>query len=84
MAETGEIIKVVVAMDFSEAIMEQLRQVSPRLDIEQHFPDVPDTVWEEVEILYTLRMLPEPAQVPRLRWMFTNSRATTSTTGRFG
>ncbi len=64
-----EPIRVMVAMDFSDEIMEMLRAVSPRLHIERHHPNVPDSAWSEVEVLYTLRSFPEPAQAPRLRWI---------------
>lgn len=62
-------IKVVVAMDFSDDILEQLRAVSPRLRIERHFPKVPDSAWADAEVIYTVRDLPEPEQAPRLRWI---------------
>ncbi|MEZ4670135.1 MAG: D-2-hydroxyacid dehydrogenase [Anaerolineae bacterium] len=67
-----EPIHVVVAMDFSDEIMEKLRAVSTRLQIERHFPNVPDTVWADAEILYTMKHFPEPAQAPRLRWIQTH------------
>lgn len=66
-----EPIRVVVAMDFSDEIMAELRAVSPRLHIERHHPNVPDSVWADTEILYTWRHFPEPAQAPRLRWIQT-------------
>jgi len=66
-------IHVVVAMDFSDEIMAKLRAISPRLQIERHFPNVPDAVWPQTEILYTQRSFPEPAQAPRLRWLQTHS-----------
>lgn len=62
-------IRVVVAMNFSDEIMAQLQAVSPRLVIERHFPNVPDAIWPEAEVLYTLRKFPDPAQTPRLRWI---------------
>lgn len=68
-----EPIHVVVAMDFSDEIIAKLRSISPRLQIERHFPNVPDSVWPQTEILYTLRNFPEPAQAPRLRWIQTHS-----------
>ncbi|MBZ0300827.1 MAG: D-2-hydroxyacid dehydrogenase [Anaerolineae bacterium] len=64
-----EPIHVVVALDFSDEIMDQLRAVSPRLHIERHFPKVPDSAWADAEILYTVRELPDPDQAPRLRWI---------------
>jgi phosphoglycerate dehydrogenase-like enzyme len=62
-------ISVVVAMNFSDEIMTQLQAISPRLHIERHFPNVPEGLWGEVEILYSLFHFPEPTQVPRLRWI---------------
>lgn len=66
---TDKKINVIVANDFSDAIMEQLHNISPRLHIVRHYPDVPQTAWEECEVLYTVRHYPEPEQVPRLRWI---------------
>jgi phosphoglycerate dehydrogenase-like enzyme len=62
-------IPVIVAMDFSDEIIEQLRSVSPRLRVERHFPYVPERVWENAEILYTGRNFPSPTQAARLRWI---------------
>jgi phosphoglycerate dehydrogenase-like enzyme len=70
MAEANnDLIHVVVAMDFSDEIMEQLRTISPLLHIERHFPNVPEHVWADAEVLYTLNRFPDPAQAPRLRWI---------------
>jgi phosphoglycerate dehydrogenase-like enzyme len=62
-------IQVIVAMDFSDALIERLRAVSPRLRIERHHPAVPEKAWAEAEIAYTLRTFPQPEQAPRLRWV---------------
>jgi phosphoglycerate dehydrogenase-like enzyme len=64
-----EPIRVVVAADFSDEIMEKLRDVSDRLHVERHFPDVPDSVYEDAEVLYTIWNFPEATQAPRLRWI---------------
>ncbi len=66
---TDEKIHVVVAMDFSDDLMAQLRAVSPRLHVERHFPSVPDDAWAHAEILYTLQSFPGPGQAPNLRWI---------------
>jgi phosphoglycerate dehydrogenase-like enzyme len=65
----NDLIHVIVAMDFSDAIMEQLRGISPRLQVERHFPSVADHDWADAEVLYTLNRFPDPAQAPRLRWI---------------
>jgi phosphoglycerate dehydrogenase-like enzyme len=62
-------IKVIVAMDFSDDIMAQLRAVSPRYHIERHHPNVPEAAWADAEIIYTTHRFPEPSQAPRLRWI---------------
>jgi phosphoglycerate dehydrogenase-like enzyme len=62
-------IKVIVALDFSDEIMAQLRAVSPRYHIERHHPNVPESAWADAEVLYTIHRFPEPAQAPRLRWI---------------
>ena len=66
---TQEVLHVIVAADFSDEIMQQLRSISDRFEIERHFPEVPDSVFAEAEILYTIRHFPEPEQAPRLRWI---------------
>lgn len=62
-------IKVVVTVDLSDDLLDELREISPKLHIERHFPDVPEAVWGETEVLYTINRFPEPAQAPRLRWI---------------
>ncbi len=74
MSDADNTINVIVAIDFSDEIMEQLREISPRLKFERHFPTVPDSAWADAEVLYTLgRDLPDPAQAPRLRWIQAHS-----------
>lgn len=73
MAEVVEPIHVVVAMEFSDAIMERIRAAAARapvpVKVERFTPNVPDRAWAEAEILYTLRTFPQPSQAPRLRWI---------------
>lgn len=69
-----ELLHVTLAIDFSDEIVEMLRQVSPKLIIERHFPEVADEVWERTDILYTTgRLIPEPHQAPHLKWVQLNS-----------
>ncbi len=72
MSDTDK-INVTIALDFSDEIIADLREVSSRLNIERHFPDVPDDVIANTEILYTTRYYPEPEQAPKLRWIQMNS-----------
>ena len=69
MAQNAAPISVIVAMNFSDAIMQELRAISPRLQIERHHPAVPERAWQEAEVLYTLNTFPAPEQAPRLRWI---------------
>ncbi len=62
-------INVTLAIDFSDEILADLREVSPRLNIERHFPDVPDDVIANAEVLYAGRYFPEPENAPLLRWI---------------
>jgi phosphoglycerate dehydrogenase-like enzyme len=69
----NEKINVVVAIDFNESIMERIQEVSPRLNVMQHFPDVPPSIWAITEVLYTVRHYPQPEDAPMLRWIQLNS-----------
>lgn len=74
--KNAEIINVLVAMDFSDEIMQQIRNLSPRLNVVQHIPNVPESAWADIEVLYTVRDYPEPEQAPMLRWIQLNSAGT--------
>lgn len=67
------IINVVLAIDFSDEIIDRLRRVSPRLNIERHFPTVPEGVWARADVVYTTSIVPEPQQAPNLKWIQLNS-----------
>lgn len=70
MSDTNDnTIRVLVAMDFSDEIIQQLQNISDRLVIERHFPDVPEAACTRAEVLYTMRHFPEPEQAPCLRWI---------------
>ncbi|HLY26586.1 MAG TPA: D-2-hydroxyacid dehydrogenase [Aggregatilineales bacterium] len=66
-------LNVLVLVEFSDSIMEQLKSISPRLKFTRKAAksagDVPGDVWAEVDILYTGSILPEPDAAPRLRWV---------------
>ena len=74
MTDSEHKIQVLVAADFSEELMEQLHAVSPRLSIHQQYRDIPDSTWEQVEVLYSANSVyPDPEIVPNLRWIQLNS-----------
>jgi phosphoglycerate dehydrogenase-like enzyme len=63
---------VLVAASFPEPLMEKIRAVSPKLQVQQI--DLPDGRWPEskstdAEIYYTFRGIPDVAQAPHLRWV---------------
>lgn len=64
-----ERIFVTLAIDFSDDILLELREISPRLHIERHYPDVPPDVIARTEALYTVDFYPEPEGAPKLRWI---------------
>jgi phosphoglycerate dehydrogenase-like enzyme len=68
-----EKINVTLAIDFSDEILADLREVSSRFHIERHFPEVPDEVIANTEILYTTGYYPDPEIAPKLRWIQMNS-----------
>ena len=71
MADDKPVI-VTLAMDFSDAIVAELGEISPRLQVERHFPTVPSDVMARTEALYTTGFFPEPEQAPKLRWIQLN------------
>src|SRR5690242_15245280 len=69
-------LNVLVLVDFSDAIMDRLKTVSPRLKFTRKaikaVNEIPADVWASVDILYSMGVLPEPESVPRLRWLQTH------------
>lgn len=60
---------VIVALDFSDELMEHIRLSAPQFHFVRHFPDVPESLWHDAQILYTVRRLPRPEQAPNLKWV---------------
>lgn len=69
----SEPVQVLITMHFPENLVSKLRAVSPRLKINlsraRKPEDIPADVWAQVEVLYTNKVLPAPAQAPKLRWI---------------
>jgi len=65
----AEPIHVTTVMDFEDDILTELREISPRLQVERHFPKVPLEVIARTEVLYTNDYFPEPEQALKLRWI---------------
>jgi phosphoglycerate dehydrogenase-like enzyme len=66
-------IKVLTTVQFSPELMERIEAVSPRLEVNAlqagDLAELPNEAWEDVEVLYTHKLLPEPDQAPNLRWI---------------
>lgn len=66
-------VEVLITVPFPESVMDALRVVAPRLRFtvtnKSRPEDIPNDVWQRTEILYTSRILPNPEQVPNLRWI---------------
>jgi len=66
-------IEVLVTIPFAEPLMARLQAVSPRLRFTVRAARRPEDIenedWAKAEVLYTDRVLPLPAQTPRLRWV---------------
>ncbi len=66
-------VEILSTVAFPEPLLEQLREISPRVRVKmqpvQQATEIADEVWEKTEVLYTATVLPEPAKVPNLRWV---------------
>lgn len=71
--ERNSPIEVLVTIPFSEAEIQRLRDLSPRLRITvqpvREPAEISKEVWARTEVLYTDRVLPQPEQVSALRWV---------------
>lgn len=66
-------IEVLSTIPFPDAIMQRLKNLTPRIKINlipaQQVEDVPTEVWNKIEVLYTDVLLPDPEMVPNLKWI---------------
>jgi len=66
-------VEVLITVPFNEVLVNRLREVSPRLRFTfspgRKVEDISPEVWERCEILYTDKLVPPLALVPRLRWI---------------
>lgn len=67
--ETAERVRVVVAADFDETLIDRIRAVSARLDVAQHRKGGPLEVVASAEVLLAQGWLPKPEQAPDVRWV---------------
>lgn len=66
-------VLVLMTVRFPDPLVQRIRAVSPHLRVEVHpaatAAELPGNLLGDVEILYTLRALPDPEAVPSLRWI---------------
>ena len=77
MTEVTEPIHVLITLPFDDDLLDTIRDVSDRINILHHPTsnprEIPDDVWSQAEVLYTLHTIPDPAVAPQLRWIQTHS-----------
>ena len=66
-------VEILITIPFDEPLIDQIRQISPRLRViaqpVRRVEEIPNEMWNRIEVLYTDRVLPDPALVPALRWL---------------
>ncbi len=66
-------VHVLISTRFPERSLDRIQAVSPRLILHHHptrsVEDLPEGLLEEIEILYTSGLMPDPEAVPELRWI---------------
>ena len=66
-------IEVLTTVPFPDAVVQQLRGLSPRSRITFNpatkVEEIPNEVWQRTEVLYTDILLPALALVPNLKWV---------------
>lgn len=66
-------ILVLITVNFREEMLERIRALSPRLNVvlrpAETLEEFPQDILPEVEILYTSIVLPDPEDVPKLKWV---------------
>jgi phosphoglycerate dehydrogenase-like enzyme len=66
-------IEALTTIPFPETVMQKLREVNPHLHLTMHpaqkVEDISSDLWNDIEILYTDLLVPDPALAPKLRWI---------------
>jgi phosphoglycerate dehydrogenase-like enzyme len=66
-------VRVLITVQFTSELLDQIEAVSSRLDITtleaRKLEGIPREVWQEVEILYTHKIVPTPEMAPNLKWI---------------
>jgi phosphoglycerate dehydrogenase-like enzyme len=66
-------VRVLITVQFTSELLDQIEAVSSRLVITtleaRKLEGIPREVWQEVEILYTHKIVPTPEMAPNLKWI---------------
>jgi phosphoglycerate dehydrogenase-like enzyme len=69
----SSLIEVLITFQIPDPLIDQVKQVSPRVRLTllpvRRPEDVPPEIWKRTEVLYTQGILPEPDKAPALRWV---------------
>jgi phosphoglycerate dehydrogenase-like enzyme len=70
---TDKPIRILTTISIPESEVKRIQAVSPRIELHTYptrdFNTIPEELLDTIEILYTMYTLPEPDQVPNLRWI---------------
>lgn len=65
--------EILITTPFPEDLLNRLRGISPRINITtiqaSRASEIPAETWARTDILYTAYVLPDPEQVPALKWI---------------
>ncbi len=71
--DQNQTVEVLVTVPFSESEIQELHELSPHLRINlqpvREAREISNETWGRTEVLYTDRIMPQPDQVPLLRWL---------------
>jgi len=66
-------VHVLITEPFGKELVQRVEQVSQRLAVHVHparkADEIPGPILSQVEVLYTLRAVPEPGGAPNLKWV---------------
>jgi phosphoglycerate dehydrogenase-like enzyme len=73
MAGMSEEVHVLITLAFPAPLQERLKAVSSKVRLHVHptsaIEMLPEDLLEKIEVLYTIRSLPDPEAAPNLRWL---------------
>jgi phosphoglycerate dehydrogenase-like enzyme len=66
-------INILITLPFPEELLERLKALSPRIEVKVHLARTSEELHvdllENIEVLYTSRVIPDLEDVPNLRWI---------------